>query len=127
MANPETALRESIGRVDAEMRALGRSASGGPLVRQVPDDLQRIVSFTHSGPLDDAVEQVAHSAGYTVYFTRPVGWEPVNVSVRVTGRTDEVLEALGRAAGDRASVYVYPQQHAVRVIHRDPPPEARRG
>ena len=73
MPNPEAAFRESMHHVDAEMAQLGQmtaadASSGQPLV---PADLQRIVSFDWSGPLDEGVAKLAASIGYTFYVTGP--------------------------------------------------------
>src|SRR5947209_15956770 len=67
MANPEAALQRSIARVDAAMAQLGRMspasrpyASGGAVV---PPELQRQVSLTWSGPIDQAAKALADQVG----------------------------------------------------------------
>ena len=69
MPNPEQALRESIEQVDAQMASLGRMApSRDALVPVVPAELQRVVSFTWDGSLDEGVARLAGSIGYTTVF-----------------------------------------------------------
>ena len=71
MPNPEEALRQSMQHVDAEMAELGQLSPSvaRPDTPVVPEDLQRIVSFQWSGPLDQAVAKLAESVGYTFYTT----------------------------------------------------------
>ena len=120
MPNPEEALRQSIQHIDAEMAELGQLS---PLVARpdtpvVPEDLQRIVSFQWSGPLDQAVAKLAQSVGYTFYTDRPAEraadqcHHPDCLGTRL-----QVFQALGEEAGTRATVQVDPLHHQVQVIH----------
>jgi len=121
MPNPEEALRASMRHVDAEMAELGQltpsavTASAEPVI---PEDLQRIVSFSWNGTLDQAVAKVAQSIGYTFYTTAPLGAKPVNVAIELNSvPAYQVLQALGEEAGARATVEVDPLHHQVQVIH----------
>jgi defect-in-organelle-trafficking protein DotD len=120
MPNPEVALQQSMQHVDAEMAELGQYeptpvVSSAPVV---PEDLQRIVSFQWSGPLDQGVAKLAQSVGYTFYTTAPPNAQPLVVSVEVAGvPAYQVFQALGEEAGARATVEVDPLHHQVQVIH----------
>ena len=120
MPNPETALRDSINHVDAEMAELGQL---GPTVETasvpvIPEDLQRIVSFQWSGPLDNGVAKLAASIGYTFYVTGPPKPQPLVVSIQIMSvPVYRVFQTLGEEAGSRATVQVDPQHHQVEVIH----------
>jgi defect-in-organelle-trafficking protein DotD len=84
----------------------------------MPADLQRIVSFDWSGPVDQAVAKLAASIGYTFYVTAPASDPPLQVSVRMSSEpVYRVFEALGTEAGTRATVEVDPLHHQVMVIH----------
>lgn len=122
MPNPEVALQQSLQRVDAEMAELGTmhapiatAATAGPVI---PEDLQRVVNFSFSGPLDRGVAKLALSIGYTFYTTAPPNRPSVQVSVEVRGAPAfQVFKALGDQAGNRATVQVDPLHHQVQVIH----------
>jgi defect in organelle trafficking protein DotD len=121
MPNPKKALLESMRHVSAEMAELGQlmptpvTTSAGEVI---PEDLQRIVSFSWNGPLDQAVARVAQSIGYTFYTTAPPGTKPVNVVIELNSVSAyQVLQALGEEAGARATVEVDPLHHQVQVIH----------
>ena len=120
MPNPEVALQQSMQHVDAEMAELGqyepaRVVSAAPVV---PEDLQRIVSFQWSGPLDQGVAKLAQSVGYTFYTTAPPNAQPLVVSVEVAGvPAYQVFQTLGEEAGTRATVEVDPLHHQIQVIH----------
>ena len=120
MPNPEQALRVSMQHVDAEMAQLGQLSPGvqrivAPLV---PEDLQRSVSFTWSGPLDTGVAKLAQSIGYTFFTSGPPSQEPVPVAVQLGPvPVFQVFQALGDQAGARATVQVDPLHHQVQVIH----------
>jgi defect in organelle trafficking protein DotD len=120
MPNPEEALRQSMQHVDAEMAELGRLS---PTVARVvlpmmPEDLQRIVSFEWSGPLDQAVAKIAASVGYTFYTTAPANPQPVDVAIRMsTVPVYQIFQTLGAEAGTRATVQVDPLHHQIQVIH----------
>jgi defect-in-organelle-trafficking protein DotD len=120
MPNPEEALRQSMQHVDAEMAELGQY-DPTPVVSSmpvVPEDLQRVVSFKWSGPLDRGVAKLAQSVGYTFYVTAPPEAQPLLVSVEIdSAPAYEVFRALGEEAGTRATVEVDPLHHQVEVIH----------
>jgi defect in organelle trafficking protein DotD len=120
MPNPEEALRQSMQHVDAEMTELGQYVAT-PVVSSspvVPEDLQRVVSFKWSGPLDRGVAKLAQSVGYTFYVTAPAEAQALLVSVEVDNAPAyEVFRALGEKAGTRATVELDPLHHQVEVIH----------
>jgi defect-in-organelle-trafficking protein DotD len=120
MPNPEEALRQSMQRVDTEMAELGGlSPTVARTVQSVmPEDLQRIVSFEWSGPLDQAVAKLAASVGYTFYTTGPANPQPLDIAVRLSSvPAYQVFQTLGAEAGTRATVQLDPLHHRVRVIH----------
>ena len=120
MPNPEEALRQSMQHVDAEMAELGQLSPSvaRPDTPVVPEDLQRIVSFEWSGPLDQAVAKLAQSVGYTFYTTAPPNAQPINVTIQIASvPAFQVFQALGEEAGARATVQVDPLHHQVQVIH----------
>jgi defect-in-organelle-trafficking protein DotD len=120
MPNPEEALRQSMQHVDAEMAELGHLSP--TVARQVqpvmPSDLQRVVSFEWSGPLDQAVAKLSASIGYTFYTTAPANAQPLDVAIRLSSvPAYQVFQTLGAEAGTRATVQVNPLHHQVQVIH----------
>ena len=120
MPNPEEALQQSMQHVDAEMAELGRLSP--TVARQVqpvvPADLQRLVSFEWSGPLDQGVAKLAASIGYTFYTTAPANSQPLDVAIRLSSvPAYQVFQTLGAEAGTRATVQVDPLHHQVQVIH----------
>jgi defect-in-organelle-trafficking protein DotD len=125
MPNPEEALRQSMQHVDAEMAELGgmraetvQTAAPASAAQVMPEDLQRVVSFTWTGSLDKGVAKLAQSIGYTFYTTAAPNTPPLNVAVQVQqAPAFEVFKALGDEAGDRATVEVDPLHHQVQVIH----------
>ena len=120
MPNPEEALRQSMQHVDAEMAELGRLSPAVARVVQpvMPEDLQRIISFEWSGPLDEAVAKLAASVGYTFYTTAPANPQPLDVAIRLASvPAYQVFQTLGAEAGTQATVQVDPLHHQVRVIH----------
>ena len=124
MPNPEIALQKSMSNVDAEMAELGQmdpnmvAAAPAPAPAVLPDPLQKTVSFTWNGPLDQAVSKLALSVGYTFYVTAPPNSQPIDVSISVSSETAyQVLQALGNQAGTKATVAVDPLHHQVQVIH----------
>jgi len=120
MPNPEEALRQSMQHVDAEMGELGQLSPSvaRPDTPVIPEDLQRIVSFQWSGPLDEAVAKLAQSVGYTFYTTAPQNAQPINVTIQIAAvPAFQVFQALGEEAGTRATVQVDPLHHQVQVIH----------
>ena len=121
MPNPEMALQQSMADVNAEMAELGQltPAPATPATTPVlPEPLQRIVSFTYRGSLDQGVAKLAQSVGYTFYVTAPQHAQPLNVSISTTSQTAyQVFQALGAEAGSTATVQVDPLHHQVEVIH----------
>jgi len=117
MPNPEEALRQSIQHVDAEMGQL-TPTQVTTSVPVMPEDLQRLVTFKWSGPLDQGVAKLAQSVGYTFFVTAPPGAQPLQVAVELTNvPAYEVFKALGEEAGTRAAVELDPLHHQVQVIH----------
>lgn len=121
MPNPELALQQSMNDVNAEMSELGQltpaptTPASAPVL---PAPLQRIVSFSYSGPLDKAVAQLSQSVGYTFYVTAPPSAQPVNVAITISSVSAyQVFQALGEEAGTKATVEVDPLHHQVEVIH----------
>lgn len=121
MPNPELALQQSMNDVNAEMSELGQltpaptTPASAPVL---PAPLQRIVSFSYSGPLDKAVAQLSQSVGYTFYVTAPPNAQPVNVAITISSVSAyQVFQALGQEAGTKATVEVDPLHHQVEVIH----------
>jgi defect-in-organelle-trafficking protein DotD len=106
--------------VDAEMAELGQLApsvtrASAPVM---PEDLQRIVTFRWNGPLDQGVARLAQSVGYTFYTTAPPDAQPVTVAIEISSvPAFRVFQALGEAAGTRATVEVDALHHQVQVIH----------
>lgn len=120
MPNAEEALLQSMHHVDAEMAELGQYqptqvAASTPIVRA---DLQRTVSFSWNGPLDQGVAKLAQSVGYTFYVTAPPNVKPLLVNLAIGDVTAyRVFQALGEQAGTQATVEVDPLHHQVQVIH----------
>jgi defect in organelle trafficking protein DotD len=120
MPNPEAALQQSMQQVDAEMAELGQlsPANAQDLPPVIPAELQRVVSFVWTGPLDQGVAKLAASIGYTFYMTAPASPPPIDVAIRMSSVTAyQVFESLGAAAGTRATVAVDPLHHQVQVIY----------
>ena len=124
MPNTETALRDSMRLVDAEMGKLGglapapapSAAAAGPVV---PGELQKVVTFTWAGTLEDGVRQLAGNVGYAVaVIPAPPGQAPAAVSV-ATGPVPviQAFQALGDAASARATVRVDPARRQVEVLY----------
>ncbi len=120
MPNPEEALQQSIQHVDAEMAELGQLTPNRVTtsIPVLPEDLQRLVTFNWSGPLDQGVAKLAQSVGYIFFVTAPPGAQPLQVAVELTDvPAYEVFKALGEEAGTRATVELDPLHHQVQVIH----------
>ena len=123
MPNTEIALRDSMRLVDAEMGKLGGlapapapSAAASPVL---PGELQKVVTFTWAGSLEDGVRQLAGNVGYAVALVpAPPGQAPAAVSV-ATGPVPviQAFQALGDAAGARATVRVDPARRQVEVLY----------
>jgi defect in organelle trafficking protein DotD len=120
MPNPERALQQSIGRVDSEMAELGQMnpMASQALAPVVPAELQRVVSFSYSGPIDRAITKLAAAVGYTAYVTAPVNAQPLDVGVDISNITYyDLFRTIGDEAGTHATVVVDPLHHQVQVIH----------
>lgn len=119
MPNAELALRRSMAHVDREMGELGRmqpSRRGGPAI--VPGELDKVVAFDWEGPIEGAVEKLAKEVGYDVELDAPFNAESVSIGIRSgPQRVYDIFQAIGEAAGDRATVQVDAQHHRVRVIY----------
>lgn len=122
MPNTEIALRDSMHQVDAQMGKLGGLAPApvqaalGPVV---PGELQKVVTFTWAGSLEDGVRQLAGNVGYAVAVVpAPPGQAPAAVSV-APGPVPviQAFQALGDAAGTRATVRVDPARRQVEVLY----------
>ena len=123
MPNPELALRDSLRQVDAAMSELGTTrgvpppdTAAGPIL---PGELQKPVTFSYQGDLDAGVRKVATSLGYqTVVEPPPAGSPPLDVAVAAASMSAyQALQALGDAAGTRATVVVNPYLRQVKVVH----------
>lgn len=121
MPNPEIALQKSMNDVNAEMAELGQltpAATTPVTVPVMPGPLQKTVSFSWNGPLDQGVAKLAQSVGYTFYVTAPANAQPVNVAITISSvPAYQVFQALGEEAGTKATVEVDPIHHQVQVIH----------
>lgn len=128
MPNPEAALLQSIGTVEAQVGHLGamappayaRSApaAAGRPGSVLPEPLQRVVTFEWRGPLDGGVARLAQSVGYDFFVSAPPGHAGVEVAVAVRDvPAHEAFRALGEAAGRRATVRLVPTHSQVQVIH----------
>lgn len=121
MPNPEIALQKSMNDVNAEMAELGQltPAATTPVNAPVmPPPLQKTVSFSWNGSLDQGVAKLAQSVGYTFYVTAPANAQPINVSITISSvPAFQVFQALGEEAGTKATVEVDPLHHQVQVIH----------
>lgn len=126
MPNSELALQRSMDRADAAMRDLGgrtvsvRSFSQSPTAPVVPAELQRPETFAWSGPIDIGAKALADKVGYRLVVTQTIAGpsQPILVSVNMANaRLVDDFEALGTAAGPRATVIVDPLRHTVEVQH----------
>jgi len=77
MPNVEAALQRSLDRVDRTMGQLGQYGSTGPLRPVAPAELQRLVSLTWNGPLDQGVKSLADRIGYRFVVTAPSAATPI--------------------------------------------------
>jgi len=84
----------------------------------MPADLNRVVSFSWNGSLDQAVAKLALSIGYTFYVSAPQNAVPMDVSIEVNALpVYDILQMLGNDAGNRATVEVDPLNHQVEVVY----------
>jgi defect-in-organelle-trafficking protein DotD len=120
MPNAELALQKSMEQVDIEMGRIGRQGRGPAvaLPEIVPNELDRVVSFEWSGPLDGAIQSLATTIGYTVAIRAPSNAQPLVIAVsKGPQRVYDILQQIGEDAGAQATVSVDPQHHTVEVIH----------
>jgi defect-in-organelle-trafficking protein DotD len=119
MANPEIALQQTMRDVRSEMAELNGITAPAPAPTPVvPADLNRVVSFSWNGTLDQAVAKLALSIGYTFYITAPPSTQPMNVSINVASvSVYDILQMLGNDAGNRATVSIDPLNHQVQVTY----------
>ena len=126
MPNSELALQRSMDRADAAMRDLGgrtvsvRAFSAAAAATIVPAELQRPETFAWSGPIDIGAKTLADKVGYRLIVTQTIAGpsQPILVSVNMANaRIVDAFEALGTAAGPRATVIVDPDRHTVEVQH----------
>jgi defect-in-organelle-trafficking protein DotD len=120
MPNPEIALHTTMLDVHNEMAQLdGIVPSPAPSPTPVvPADLNRVVSFSWKGSLDQAVAKLALSIGYTFYLSAPPATQPMNVSINVDSvPVYDIFQMLGNDAGSRATVSVDPLNHQVEVMY----------
>ncbi len=120
MPNPEIALRDSFRQVDAEMASLGTmaptpTAESAPVM---PGELQKVVTFSWQGPLDDGVRKLADSIGYTVTISAPEKAMALPIAINTQPeQVFQVFQQMGEAAGTSATVELDPLHHQVQVIH----------
>ncbi|MDT8362849.1 DotD/TraH family lipoprotein, partial [Roseomonas mucosa] len=93
MPNPEIALRQSMEQVSRQLSQLGGVSRADLSARRgqvVPEELQRPIAFTWSGPLADGVRTLADVVGYRVVVSSVEGVErpqPVPVTVNLPATT----------------------------------------
>ncbi len=119
MPNAELALRRTLDQVSSEMTQIGGMQPRGYVaaVPIVPDELQKLVHFVWTGPLDAGVQKLAASIGYTVAVFGPHNPQPVAVAVNVDGQVLGAFQALGTQAGTAATVELDPLHRQVQVVH----------
>lgn len=120
MPNSELALQKSMANVHAALAELGgiTASQAAPDPPIVAAELDRPVSLTWNGPLDDGVKSLADRIGYQTTVTGPQTTKPLPVSINLSNVTAlAAFQALGGAAGTAATVVVDPQHHRVEVDH----------
>lgn len=121
MPNPEIALQTTIQDVHNEMTELSGIVPPSPppaATQVVPADLNRVVSFSWNGSLDQAVAKLALSIGYTYYVSAPQNAQPMDVSIDVNSMSVyDIFQMLGNDAGSRATVAVDPLNHQVELTY----------
>lgn len=100
-----------LGRMSATSRPY---ASGGAVV---PPELQKPVSLTWSGPIDQAAKALADQVGYRFVSTGPTS-PPVAVAIDAKNQPIvEMFRSLGSQAGTHATLTVDAENHQVEVRH----------
>jgi defect in organelle trafficking protein DotD len=121
MPNPEIALQTTMHDVHNEMAELNGIVPPSPpppATAVVPADLNRVVSFSWNGSLDQAVAKLALSIGYTYYVSAPQNAQPMDVSIDVNSMSVfDIFQMLGNDAGSRATVAVDPLNHQVQLTY----------
>jgi defect-in-organelle-trafficking protein DotD len=121
MPNPEIAMQTTMQNVHSEMAELNNIQPPAPAPAPtpvMPADLNRVVSFSWNGSLDQAVAKLALSIGYTFYVSAPQNAVPMDVSIEVNALpVYDILQMLGNDAGNRATVEVDPLNHQVEVVY----------
>jgi defect-in-organelle-trafficking protein DotD len=120
MPNAELALQSSLTKVRAAMGELDGIAVT-PTVAQpaiVPGELNRPINFAWNGPLDQGVRKLADLVGYHMSVSAPQNGKPLVVSVQISNVTTlDAFRAIGKVAGNAATVVVDPQRQSVAVEH----------
>lgn len=115
-ADRATRALESLAAV--EQTRTPSAAAAAAVVPNAPPELQKAVTFTWSGPVEDVVREIAARAGYTF---RTVGDRPpVPVLVNLDIYNEpmiEVLRDIGLQMGTRADLRLDAQSRAVEVIY----------
>jgi defect in organelle trafficking protein DotD len=121
MPNPEIALQTTMLDVHSEMAELNGivpPSPSPPATPVVPADLNRVVSFSWNGSLDQAVAKLALSIGYTYFVSAPQNAQPMDVSIDVNSMSVfDIFQMLGNDAGSRATVTVDPLNHQVELAY----------
>ena len=130
MVNPEAALQRSVARVAAAMAQLGRMGTatrpyaGGAVV---PPELQRQVSLTWSGSIDQAAKAPADQVGYRFVSTGPTS-PPVAVAIDGKNSTilvDRAPEVMKRAVDADEDLIQMPDVARLRPTSAEPLGELR--
>ncbi len=121
MPNPELALQKSMTHVGREMDRIGNinpeeAAREAP--RIVPGELDAVVSFSWNGPLDEGVERLARSIGYSVTISAPPDGKPITMAINSgPRRVYSIFKQIGDDAGTQVTLVVDPLHQTVQVIH----------
>lgn len=121
MPNPELALQQSMTHVGREMDRIGNikpEEVARETPRIVPGELDAVVSFAWNGPLDEGVERLARSIGYSVTISAPPDGQPLNMAINAgPRRVYAIFKQIGDDAGSQATLVVDPLHQTVQVIH----------